>query len=157
FLEAEDDIRAFHVTGVQTCADPISAPVRSNRTAARLGPKRSGRAAGRGGGGADAPGASGAGGVPAARTIAASAYVTPPSTAIRSMRIVAPRGRTTSLFAYSRAPIVPSLIGLIGSIDSAGWPASARMRRTVPPEPTPSAYRSAIPRSSEVDWYAGSV
>src|SRR5690606_40022602 len=31
FFQAEDGIRDFHVTGVQTCALPISVPTRSRR------------------------------------------------------------------------------------------------------------------------------
>src|SRR5690606_40970888 len=36
FFQAEDGIRDFHVTGVQTCALPICPPVQSERRAATL-------------------------------------------------------------------------------------------------------------------------
>src|SRR5690606_40673256 len=38
FFQAEDGIRAFHVTGVQTCALPISRPSSASRFAANAFP-----------------------------------------------------------------------------------------------------------------------
>src|SRR5436309_12181103 len=38
FFQAEDGIRDFHVTGVQTCALPISVPCHAGRQAAQAGP-----------------------------------------------------------------------------------------------------------------------
>src|SRR5690606_40799884 len=45
FFQAEDGIRDFHVTGVQTCALPISTPIRPRRPSSPRAPwARSGEA-----------------------------------------------------------------------------------------------------------------
>src|SRR5690606_40797614 len=43
FFQAEDGIRDFHVTGVQTCALPISDPARPDARARGAPPGRAGR------------------------------------------------------------------------------------------------------------------
>src|SRR5690606_40348345 len=54
FFQAEDGIRDFHVTGVQTCALPIFTDFRGGDA----GKRSAGGEADSGGGGADSPGAS---------------------------------------------------------------------------------------------------
>src|SRR5690606_39545580 len=41
FFQAEDGIRDFHVTGVQTCALPISAPINNHNVALSGGTEKS--------------------------------------------------------------------------------------------------------------------